>query len=369
MKVVALVPEAFGGHGGIALYCRDLLTAFAELPIVEQIDALPRLIRKTDKSEVVSKLNFRKQSARGGVFYFWEFCQAFISRPRYKLVVCGHINLLLVAVMLGWWHKAPLVLFIYGVDAWYAPNKRRYLPKLLLKVDHVVSISEFTGRRFIEWSGFDKTKVSVLPNAIHIDSYGLGQRPLYLEQRYGLSEMKVILTLGRIDAAEQYKGFDEVLDIMTYLVSEDSSIRYLIAGDGNDISRLQNKAKQLGIEDYVVFAGLIDEEEKADHYRLADAFVMAGRGEGFGFVYLEAMACGTPVVASSLDGSREAVRHGELGAIVDPDDVNALKSAIRSALARKKHIPQGLDYFSYRNFKDRLATIINQVVIQEEVVA
>ena len=77
--------------------------------------------------------------------------------------------------------------------------------------------------------------------------------------------------------------------------------------------RLERKAASLGLKGNVVFAGRVSEAEKADHYRLADVFVMPGRQEGFGFVFLEAMACGIPVVASSVDGSREAVLNGELG--------------------------------------------------------
>jgi glycosyltransferase involved in cell wall biosynthesis len=81
---------------------------------------------------------------------------------------------------------------------------------------------------------------------------------------------------------------------------------------------LQEKARSLGVHGRVVFAGYVPESEKADHYRLADAYVMPGRGEGFGIVYLEALACGVPVVASEVDGSREAVREGALGILVDP---------------------------------------------------
>ena len=94
------------------------------------------------------------------------------------------------------------------------------------------------------------------------------------------------------------------------LAADVPDVAYLIAGDGDDRARLEKKAAALGVADRVVFAGYVPEEEKADHYRLADAFVMPGRGEGFGIVYLEALACGVPVVASSLDASREAVRDG-----------------------------------------------------------
>jgi phosphatidylinositol alpha-1,6-mannosyltransferase len=112
------------------------------------------------------------------------------------------------------------------------------------------------------------------------------------------------------------------------------NIAYLIVGDGTDHHRLEEKARSLGVHERVVFAGYIPEREKADHYRLADAYVMPGRGEGFGIVYLEALACGVPVVASKLDGSREAVRDGALGILVDPNDAEGIKRGILEALAR-----------------------------------
>jgi glycosyltransferase involved in cell wall biosynthesis len=85
---------------------------------------------------------------------------------------------------------------------------------------------------------------------------------------------------------------------------------------------------------------------------------MPGRGEGFGFVFLEAMACGVPVIASKLDGSREAVRDGELGQLVDPDDADALAEAILIALQQPKAIPTGLDYFSFPRFVERVGEIV-----------
>ena len=90
---------------------------------------------------------------------------------------------------------------------------------------------------------------------------------------------------------------------------------------------------------------------------------MPGRGEGFGFVFLEAMACGIPVIASKVDGSREAVRDGKLGLVVDPENAEEIKAAILQALQYPKgQIPDGLDYFSFDNFQNRLHDIINTVM-------
>jgi glycosyltransferase involved in cell wall biosynthesis len=98
-----------------------------------------------------------------------------------------------------------------------------------------------------------------------------------------------------------------------------------------------------------------------DYYNLADAFVMPGRGEGFGIVYLEAMACGVPVVASALDGSREALLDGKLGVLVNPLDPASIKQGICEALSRGKDVPLGLDYFSGRCFHERVQGIFDQI--------
>ena len=112
----------------------------------------------------------------------------------------------------------------------------------------------------------------------------------------------------------------------------------------------------------MVFVGRIREEEKADHYRLADAFLLPSQGEGFGFVLLEAMACGVPVVASSLDGGREAVRGGQLGVLVDPRDRASVVRGIREALARPRSVPPGLEYFSFDRFRERVDAFIDEIV-------
>src|SRR5207244_2526638 len=118
------------------------------------------------------------------------------------------------------------------------------------------------------------------------------------------------------------------------------------------------RAAQRGVADRVVFAGFIPEEAKAEYFRLADAYVMPGRGEGFGIAYLEAMACGTPVVASKLDASREAVMDGRLGILVDPDDQNEVLCGIREALSRPRSVPKGIEYFSKENFQQRVVRLL-----------
>jgi glycosyltransferase involved in cell wall biosynthesis len=164
-----------------------------------------------------------------------------------------------------------------------------------------------------------------------------------------------------VDSREAYKGLDQVLEVLPRLVDKFPRLVYLIAGSGSDVARLQRKTDVLKLNHRVIFAGTINETEKVDYYNLADAFVMPGRGEGFGVVYLEAMACGIPVVGSSLDGSKEALLAGKLGLVVNPDDVESLSDGIVQALMRGKGVPDGLKYFSPHSFKDRLHGILNEI--------
>ena len=164
----------------------------------------------------------------------------------------------------------------------------------------------------------------------------------------------MIMTLGRMANEERAKGFDQVIDLMPSLIRDIPNLVYLVVGDGTDRARLEAKVRDSQLQNHVVFTGRVDDAMKADVYGLADAYVMPSMGEGFGFVVLEAMASGVPVVVSSKDGTREAVRDGELGLIVDPADSNAIRQGVIAALKKPRGIPEGIDYFSFENFSSRL---------------
>jgi glycosyltransferase involved in cell wall biosynthesis len=362
VRFLAIVPEAFGGFGGIAVYNRDFLTALAELPFCEKVTVLPRLIRHAP-TMLPPRVEVFEKAATSRVRYVRELARILIKRQPYDVVLCGHINLLPLAAIASRLLGAKHVLLIYGIDAWI-PTGRWLSDRLVACADLVISISRFTKQRFLSWSSIHDNQVHLLPNAIHLEEYGAGEKPHYLERRYRLEGKKVLMTLARLQRNEQQKGLDEMLEILPELLVEEKNLSYLIVGDGDDKQRLERKAMSLGLDKHVVFAGRVPEVEKADHYRVADVFVMPGRQEGFGFVFLEAMASGIPVVASSLDGSREAVLDGELGELADPDDREALKAAISRALCRPRQIPAGLAFFAYDKFRERLHDIIGSLRIE-----
>ncbi len=179
---------------------------------------------------------------------------------------------------------------------------------------------------------------------------------------YGLAGKRVVMTLGRMAADERAKGFDEVIALMPRLLARAPDLIYLCAGDGDDRARLEAKAAALGLAGAVVFTGNVPEAEKPDHYRLADAFVLASRGEGFGIVLLEALACGIPVLGSTADATQEALLDGELGPSADPGDPERLADAILAALARPRGVPQRLSHYAFDAFQRRMGEALAPVL-------
>lgn len=347
MRVLVLCTDAFGGYGGIAQYNRDLAEAIARHPDVTEVVMLPRLV-PAPMERLPEKIRFVEQAAKGLASYGMEVAKLLPKRHEFDLIICAHVNLLPFARLLS----ARPVLVVYGIEAWKPP--RRGVGRFVRGAGAVWSISEITLRRLRRWSGYHGPS-SLLPNAIHLERYAVGPRDPELARRLGVEGKRVLLTFGRIVPAERYKGFDEVLEVLPQLVDTMPDLAYVIAGDGSDVGRLRAKAAALGVSDHVVFTGMVREEEKAALYRLADVYVMPSRGEGFGFVILEALASGVPVIASKIDGSFEAVREGMLGRVVNPSNPAEILAAIVDVLQTSpREVPPGLAHFAFDNFVSRV---------------
>ena len=354
-NAIMLLSDGFGGFGGISQFNKDFLSAVDKSGVVTRTLVFPRLIRQRVDQELPETVVYFRNSAAGKSNYFWQLMRGLRLSSDIHLVICGHLHLLPLALLAAKIKRARLALIIHGIEAWQ-PTQYQLANSLVSKIDSLISVSRFSAEKFSSWSGIDASKAFILGNCVDLGRFVPMARDAALAARCGLEGRSVIMTLGRLANRERYKGFDEVLEILPELVRGIPDLRYLIAGDGDDRPRLEAKVKQLGIQEYVIFAGKPSEEEKVAHYSLADAYVMPSSGEGFGIVLLEAAACGVPIIGSTVDGSKEALLGGALGRLVDPRDLNALGAAVRAMIGAKleHRRPLGVEFFGVPAFQDKV---------------
>jgi phosphatidyl-myo-inositol dimannoside synthase len=350
-----LLTDAYGGFGGISKFNQDFLGALDACPSVERVHAIPRLIRTSLEGErLPESVVYDRHAAKGKVAFIKGVWAHNWRADRVNLVICGHIHLLPIAWMFARFQNLRLALIIHGIEAW-TPTRHKIANKLASKVDSVIAVSRFSATRFASWSEFPTDKAFILPNCVDLDRFRPKPRDPALVNRYGLASSHVIMTTGRLDSYDSYKGFDKVILSMPRLLARFATLKYLIVGDGSDRARLNGLVERLGLSAHVVFTGRISEAEKAAHYNLADAYVMPSTGEGFGIVLIEAAACGVPVIGSLADGSQEALLSGRLGRLIDPNDRDALVQAVTETLSTPAPGRNPLiKYFGARSFQERV---------------
>ena len=368
LVVLALVSDAYGGRGGIALYTRNLLKAICTYPAVENVVVIPRSV--TYRLETLpQKLTYITAAAGGKLNYLKHCIRQALTLKKVDLIVCGHLHLLPFAYLFKLLFRCPVIPVVYGVEAW-TPTSHRSVNFLCARIESFISIRKLTAQKLNAWSGRKDRQYFYLPNCIDGSKYGVAPKRQDLVGKYGLSGKRIIMTAGRLDAIEydRNKGFDEVLDVLPDLHNLMPNIMYLILGDGDDKARLETKARQLGVADIVAFTGYVPDEEKADHYRLADVFAMPGSNPifdryPFRFVFLEALACGIPVVGCRLEDESEAndPDANELIIQVDPDDREDIKRGIMLGLEKGRNYMSRVESFYFEPFEKRVHDILDEI--------
>jgi len=201
----------------------------------------------------------------------------------------------------------------------------------LRSADAIVAVSSFTRDSLVSMMQVAPARITLISNGVDVTRFAPRPRRADLVARYGLAGRRVLLTVARLAGR---KGIDRVIEALPAMLREMPDLTYLVVGDGPLREALQHSAEALGVAHAVVLAGAVPPEELVDHYALADWFIMANRTmpdgdtEGFGLVFLEANACGIPVIAGRAGGSTDAVRDGVNGITVDGDDPGAIAAAV-----------------------------------------
>lgn len=365
MNVLALVTDAFGGHGGIARYNRNALSALSSHPKCRRVVALPRVMLHRDEP-LPERLKY-VVAAAGSTLRYLMVCIIQLVRTRYHLIVCSHINLLPLAVLASTIHRAPLILSTYGMEAWNL-HPSFWVRHSLKRIQTLISIQDVTIKRLKSWSQLNSVREFILHNAIRPEDYSPGPKNVSLVDRYGLHGKRVIMTLGRMASDEPNKGYDEVLEILPALTQKIPNLVYVAAGGGADQKRLEKKAADLGVSAAVVFTDTISPNELVDHYRLADVLVMAGRGQNFDrypfrFAFLEALACGVPVIGCTPRSDEVFPPEACMITQVDPHNPQQIERGVLLALEKPRgEVPVELKKFSYAQFERALHHIMDETL-------
>ncbi len=288
------------------------------------------------------------------------------QRPR--LVIATHLNFTPAAYCLKRMIGVPYWIVVHGVESWNI--QRPALKRALYHADRILAVSHYTRDRLLNEQHLDPTKISVLPNTFDATRFHIAPKPQYLLKRYNLTEQQpIILTVARLESSEQYKGYDHILQALPEIRRQIPQVHYILVGKGSDRARIEQLITKLNLQDCVTLTGLVPDEEMCDHYNLCDVFAMPSKGEGFGIVYLEALACGKPTLGGNQDGAIDALCQGKLGALVDPDDVDAIAKMLiqilqanhsNSLLYQPEILRQNIiDTFGVERFKQTLTNYFN----------
>ena len=238
--------------------------------------------------------------------------------------------------------KIPYVVWVHGNDL-LAPRKfpllGRALADVLKNASVVICNSSFVAD-LVRKAGVDSSRIRILGHFVDAERFKPKAPSPTVIRKYNLEGKKVILSVCRLI---ERKGIDRVIEVLPSLITTHPDLVYLIVGRGPMENILRTTVSSRHLERHVIFVGAVTDEELVDFYSVARCFVMVSRYipakatvEGLGVVYLEANACGIPVVAGRSGGVTDVVRHRENGLLVDPDSREEIAQALDLLLSNEE---------------------------------
>jgi glycosyltransferase involved in cell wall biosynthesis len=254
------------------------------------------------------------------------------ARRKARLVLAGHPNLAPVVRLMKF--AAPRMKSIvctHGVEVWEPlPGLRR---RSLQKANLVLAPSQYTADHVRTDQGVLPKRLRVLPWALdpQFEALVTGAAKAGLPEDF--PKGRVILTVGRWLTTERYKGMDTLITALPRLLPRWPELQLAAVGEGDDRDWLEDLAEENGVRMHVHFLSGISYTQLAACYAACEMFALPSRGEGFGLVYLEAMACGKPVIGGAHGGAPEVIEDGVSGYLVQHGDAAQLATSIETLLA------------------------------------
>lgn len=364
-SILFLSLYSFSITGGIEKFNRAFLKSLSELEAEGSVSANSiSLYDRSIDEKYFSADNYIASS--GSKFSFMG--QLIKAASQYDTIIVGHLNLAMPAMLIKKLYPSKkMVVIIHGIEVWDEVKGSK--KQLLDNADFILAVSNFTASKLVDVQKVDSKKIKLFHNTLDpfFELPGAFEKPQYLKKRYNiLNGEKIVYTMTRMSSREKYKGYDKVIEALPSLVKKYPGIKYIIGGKADEAEkiRVENMVKEKHLQDHVILSGFIEDEEVVDHFQLADVFIMPSSGEGFGIVFIEAMACGLPVIGGNIDGTVDALQNGKLGKLVNPADAKAIAKAIDEQLNGGRTISGKelqnamLEKFAYPKYKNRLKEIL-----------
>ncbi len=264
------------------------------------------------------------------------------------------------ATLLGRWLAVPVTITMRGTEVPHCKEavKRSKVLLALSRAARVFSVADSLKRHVVAL-GADADKIQVVGNGVDTERF-YPQSKHDARERLGLpADAQVLVTVGGL---VERKGFHRVIELMPALLKAFPHLYYVVVGgpcaEGDWGERLEAQAKELGVAERVLFTGAVAPDELRWPLSAADIFVLPTSNEGWANVFLEAMACGLPVVTSDVGGNPEVVCHDELGTIVPFGHSEALREAIAAALNKNWQRDEIIAYAKNNSWDQRVEHLL-----------
>jgi len=330
--IIGLFPE-LEAPGGVQRAGRHLAAVLTEFAASRNMDC--RLLSLNDSPEL------HRMTVGGREFVFTgserakgRFTVAAIkaARRKAKLVLAAHPNLgTVVQAMRFAAPKMKSIICTHGSDVW--EPLRGWRRRALLHANVVLAPSRDTADHVEEEQGVVSERIRVLPWALDPEFEALLVPGSQTALPHEFPAGRVILTVGRWMTTERYKGMDTLITALPRLLTRWPELQLVLVGTGDDRAWLEELAEKNGVHLHVHFLSELSYAEIAACYAACEIFALPSRGEGFGLVYLEAMACGKPVIGGAHGGAPEVIQDGVTGYLVPHGDTIQLATSIEALLA------------------------------------
>lgn len=320
----------------------------------------------------VGDLEFSISGYAGSKFQFIRAALREAGRNPH-LVIALHPHLApIVSAMRVRSRKFQSIVFTHGVEVWEPLGWPRI--SALRSADLILGPSRDTVKQLIDLQRIPCAKVRRLAWGLDPDfeSRLASAKLQALPNGFPTSE-RTILTVGRWNSAEKYKGADTLISALPRVLKTTPEASLVLVGDGDDRLRLGQLADELGVSKNVQFLTGLTPEELFACYAHCEIFALPSKGEGFGLVFLEAMAHGKPVIGGAHGGIPDIIEDRVTGLLVPHGDVDGLAQALESLLGNSGRATEmgarGKDRvaqkFSFLDFEKQLTANLTRVLTRQ----